>query len=300
MSAVIKSVSAPGVRFIAAHEGCVLKAYRCPAGVLTIGYGFTMRSKVFAAWFRGKYGRDLRMGDTISRADADMLLQRLLDAEYGAAVVRDVAARKQHHHDAASSVSFNCGPGALRWKWAAALKSGDARTAAALLRTTAVTANGRRLAGLVRRRAEEAALIETGTYGKTSATASQSTGSDDVLQYQEWLVALGYKIAVDGKAGPKTIEAVRDFQGKHGLTVDGIVGPATRATMIRAVDAKRGSQASGGAAVGGAVAGSGGDVSTADAALSALGWGLAAFAVVAVLIVIVRYRGVLTGTRVPT
>jgi len=300
MSAVISTVSAPGVRFIAAHEGCVLKAYRCPAGVVTVGYGFTMRSKVFAAWFRGKYGRDLKLGDTISRADADMLLKRVLDAEYGASVVRDVAARKQHHHDAASSVSFNCGPGSLKWKWAAALKSGDAKTAAALLRNTAVTANGRRLAGLVRRRAEEAKLIETGTYGKVSATASQSTGSDDVLQYQEWLVALGYKIAVDGVAGPKTLEAVKDFQRRNGLTVDGIVGPATRATMIRAIDAKRGSQASGGAAVGGAVAGSGGDVSTADAAISALGWGLAALAVVSVCILVLRYRGVITGRRIPT
>jgi len=300
MSAVISRVSPQGVQFIAAHEGLVLKAYRCPAGVITIGYGFTMRSRVFAAWFRAKFGRDLRMGDTITKADADMLLGRLLDSEYGAAVVRDIAAKRQNHHDGASSVAYNCGPGSLRWQWGVALRGGDARTSATRLRTTAVTANGRRLPGLVRRRAEEAALIESGVYSAHRPNASQSTDRDDVRQYQQWLKDLGFKVTVDGIAGPQTIAAVKAFQKAHDLTVDGIVGPATRAAMIRALDAKKANVAGGAATAGSAAVGSGGDVTTVDAAVSALGWGLAAFAVVAVLIVVVRYRGVLTGTRVPT
>lgn len=152
-------LSAPGTAFIAAHEGFVSKAYLCPAGVLTIGYGFTMGSKVFADYWRGKHGRALKTGDTITRAEADMLLQRMVDAEYGAAVNREVAPKKQHHYDGASSTTFNCGAGALKWKWAQALKIGNVSEAARLLRTTAVTANGRKLAGLVRRRSEEAHLI---------------------------------------------------------------------------------------------------------------------------------------------
>ena len=40
-----------------------------------------------------------------------------------------------------------------------------------------------------------------------------------------------YKGAVDGIFGPKTKEAVKYFQRKNGLTVDGIVGKKTAAAM---------------------------------------------------------------------
>jgi len=37
----------------------------------------------------------------------------------------------------------------------------------------------------------------------------------------------GYRLAVDGIFGPKTLAAVKDYQRKHGLAVDGVVGPRT-------------------------------------------------------------------------
>jgi hypothetical protein len=51
----------------------------------------------------------------------------------------------------------------------------------------------------------------------------------DVVQVQSHLHARGYNPgAIDGIYGPTSYSAVRHFQGNHGLTVDGIVGPATR------------------------------------------------------------------------
>ncbi len=41
---------------------------------------------------------------------------------------------------------------------------------------------------------------------------------------------------IDGSFGPKTQQAVEDFQAGSGLTVDGIVGPATWASLLTGYD----------------------------------------------------------------
>lgn len=53
---------------------------------------------------------------------------------------------------------------------------------------------------------------------------------DDV----RWLqIELGFKGSdIDGKFGDKTKKAVLDYQDKHGLQKDGIVGPATRYSLL--------------------------------------------------------------------
>ena len=48
-----------------------------------------------------------------------------------------------------------------------------------------------------------------------------------VSQLQQALNLKGYKLMSDGVFGAQTELAVKDFQAKHGLGVDGIVGPAT-------------------------------------------------------------------------
>jgi len=57
-----------------------------------------------------------------------------------------------------------------------------------------------------------------------------STGSA-VQTLQQRLNELGYSIAVDGNFGPGTQGAVADFQGKKGLSNDGVVGPQTWAAL---------------------------------------------------------------------
>jgi hypothetical protein len=61
---------------------------------------------------------------------------------------------------------------------------------------------------------------------------------DLVVWAQEHLVTAGYPTAVDGGFGPLTQAAVEAFQTAQGLTVDGIVGPATWAALLRYVPAQ--------------------------------------------------------------
>ena len=52
--------SSKGVSLIKSFEGCRLKAYKCPAGVWTIGYGHTA---------------GVKEGDTITQEQADEYLR---------------------------------------------------------------------------------------------------------------------------------------------------------------------------------------------------------------------------------
>jgi peptidoglycan hydrolase-like protein with peptidoglycan-binding domain len=56
---------------------------------------------------------------------------------------------------------------------------------------------------------------------------------EKVSQLQEMLRSEGAKIEVDGKFGPRTDEAVKNFQEAHGLKVDGLVGPETLGALNR-------------------------------------------------------------------
>ena len=54
-----------------------------------------------------------------------------------------------------------------------------------------------------------------------------------VEMLQTMLNKVGYKIAIDGIFGRQTLAAVKDFQAKHGLRVDGIVGINTWTKLIQ-------------------------------------------------------------------
>lgn len=231
-----------GVAFLAIHEGRVHKAYKDSVGVLTIGVGFTMRSRVFAQYWRSTKGHDLRSGDTITDAECDALLKTLLDEEYTPTIDAKARPTQQHQFDACASISYNAGPGSLNDGWAKKLAAGDVRGAAAAIRVYKLTH------GILKgRRADEARLLETGDYGKIGThvigapdAPSVSKTAADVMVYQKQLATLGfYKDAIDGIPGGLTKAAILAYQKQHAdLVDDGIVGPATRASLERDTAAK--------------------------------------------------------------
>lgn len=65
-----------------------------------------------------------------------------------------------------------------------------------------------------------------------SATLKLNSSGTQVKYLQKFLNWYGnYKLTVDGQFGNKTLAAVKDFQTKEGLVVDGIVGIKTRNKM---------------------------------------------------------------------
>ena len=67
----------------------------------------------------------------------------------------------------------------------------------------------------------------------TYPTLRRGSKGDLVMQLQDLLSKDGSSLAVDGIFGPGTQSAVRAFQKKHCLVVDGIVGPKTWAELLK-------------------------------------------------------------------
>lgn len=139
------SISNKGVKFIAGFEGCRLSAYKCPAGVWTIGYGHT---------------KNVKEGDRLaSEEEARKLLKKDLKTYEG--YVNQLIDNKsirfqvnQNMFDALTSFVYNCGAGNL----ATLVKNRDA-TAVADALLLYCKAAGKELPGLKRRREEERKLF---------------------------------------------------------------------------------------------------------------------------------------------
>lgn len=235
-------VSDKGVAFIASHEGFVSKTYADPVGVPTIGYGFTNGS----AAVRKHLGK-VKYGMSISKAEAHRILIDVINEEYGPAAAKGMPGAKQHEFDMGCSGAFNVGARIFNWKWAQAFRRGDVASAANLWRTTATTARGKKLPGLVRRRKEEAALLLRGDYGHGAAPVfkevkKEEAKPDPVLrEYQMKLISLGYDLGrADGWMGPDTKGAVLAFQqdDPH-LDDDGILGRATMQSIDRRLEQRK-------------------------------------------------------------
>jgi lysozyme len=152
-----------GINLIKRYEGLRLTAYRCPASVLTVGYGHTSAA-----------GAPLvTEGMKITKAEADKILRNdLKKFEDG---VRSSLTRTipPAAFSACVSLAFNIGLGA--WNRSTvrrvinAGKFGDAPRALQLFNK----AGGKVLPGLVRRRAEEAKMMADGFKGQPEETRMQ-------------------------------------------------------------------------------------------------------------------------------
>ena len=209
-----KRIGQAGLALIKQYEGCRLAAYRCAAGVWTIGYGHTA---------------GVHSGMTITQAQADAYLRQDIAKFEGyvnnPAYVPITANLNQNQFDALVSFAFNLGAGNLR-------KLCKGRTAAQIAQamTQYCKANGKVLAGLRRRRAAEQALFNKPV---SAATPAQNTESEDYNMktikkgskgnaVKVWQIIIG--AAADGIFGSGTESATKTWQSKHGLAADGIVG----------------------------------------------------------------------------
>ena len=140
------NLSPKGLELIKMFEGCKLQAYKCSAGVPTIGYGHT----------EGVY-----IGLTIDQQHAEDLLKS--DLVRFEAIVRKLlkVTVTQNQFDALVSLAFNCGEGNLaKSTLLKVINEGRAVQAGPqFLRWN--KAAGVVVAGLTRRREAEKTLYET-------------------------------------------------------------------------------------------------------------------------------------------
>src|SRR5919202_116271 len=90
-----RKMNAAGMRILKECEGLYLNAYKCPAGVWTIGYGCT---------------KGIRPGMTISEAEAEeMLRKELTEFEKGVERVLSHIPLNDNQFSALVSLTYNCG-----------------------------------------------------------------------------------------------------------------------------------------------------------------------------------------------
>ena len=139
------NISQEGISLIKKFEGCELEAYKCAAGVWTIGYGHT---------------KDVKEGNSITKEDAESMLVHELQ-EYCSDV--DIAVKvdlKQNEFDSLVSWTYNLGPTNLNSStMLRVLNEGKHDEVPAQMKRWN-KASGQVKEGLVRRREAEALMFE--------------------------------------------------------------------------------------------------------------------------------------------
>lgn len=192
-------INRAGIDLIKEFEGLRLEAYKCPAGVWTIGHGTTAGAGV---------GIKPAAGMVITEAEAEWYLEQSV-AKFAAGVEAVVTAPIDENEFAALvSLSYNIGmsafrkSSALRW-----LNAGDKAKAAAGIKLWN-KAGGKVLAGLVRRREAEVELFWTPVpvvipeppQGRSSVAQSRTVQSSVVQGATAIGGAVGALNSLDGTA----------------------------------------------------------------------------------------------------
>ena len=138
------NISKKGIDLIKRFEGCRLKAYRCPAGVWTIGYGHT---------------NNVRPDDIITQNDAEELLKRDLKVHEDNVKMVVKIALTQNQFDALVSFEYNVGYGAFANSTLLKLLNAGNYNGASKQFERWVYAGDRVLEGLVKRRKAERELF---------------------------------------------------------------------------------------------------------------------------------------------
>lgn len=136
-------ITADGLALIKNRESCRLKAYRCPAGIWTIGYGVT--------------GDWVHEGLEITQEEADTLFLATVTT-FDAGVQKTCPTASPCQHSACVSLSYNIGLGNFAKSSVARLHNAERYAEAAQAFALWNKAGGKVLPGLVSRRAAEASL----------------------------------------------------------------------------------------------------------------------------------------------
>lgn len=166
--------STKGINLIKEFEGCRLTAYKCPAGVWTIGYGHT--GKV--------YGKAICSGLKITSAKATALLKADLKSfEKAVKTCKSLTFKpNQNQFDALVSFAYNCGTGSLN----TLVKNRDAKTVSQKL-LLYNKANGTVLEGLTRRRKAEKKLFDAVVKSKVKSDKNKSTTASSSISAKKTL-----------------------------------------------------------------------------------------------------------------
>ena len=205
-----------GLDLIKAFEGChkelpdgKLKAYKCPAGVWTIGWGCT---------------EGVRPGMVITRDEADRMLAREL-GHFEIVIGRLVTVPlTPGEFDAVGSFAFNLGEGALRKSTLLKMLNRGNRSAVPnqFLRWTGCKGHKGPLNGLVRRRKAEAALFLSGR------VHDEAIGDDYGPMPQAVTPEMGSRIAVvkSSRTFWGTVTAFTGWVGAKAVVTFGVVSAA--------------------------------------------------------------------------
>ncbi len=197
------NISKKGLDIIKKYEGLRLTAYKCPAGVWTIGYGHT---------------KGVSNGMVITQAQADkFLLEDIANAEKNVNSFNSKYFWTQNEYDALVSFAFNVG--SINQLTANGTRDKKTIGDKILLYNKA---GGNVLKGLARRREEEHALYFDGS--KTSLpTLKKGSRGESVVALQTYLNLVGFDCGkADGIFGTKTENAVKEFKKSNIITLDGL------------------------------------------------------------------------------